>query len=107
MKNKKFESISKKDEISQIFSKGKVVSDSIYLLKYLPSKKFRLGLSVAKKNFKHSVTRNKIKRQIRNIIYSFESFPQVDLFVVVKNTYKTNKYPEMQKSLQTLSKKIK
>lgn len=107
MKNKKFESISKKDEISKIFLKGKVVSNSIFLFKYLPSKKFRLGLSIAKKNFKHSVVRNKIRRQIRNIFYSFKSFPSIDLFVVVKNTYKTDKFLEMSKSLETLCKKIK
>ncbi len=107
MKNRKFESISKKDEISKIFSKGRVVSDSIYLLKYLPNKKFRLGLSVAKKNFKHSIVRNKIRRQLRNIFYSFKSLPNVDLFVVVKNTYKPTEYHAMTKKLETLCKKIK
>ena len=106
MKNKKFESISKKSEISKIFSKGQVISNSVYLFKYLPSKTFRLGISAAKKNFKLSITRNKIKRQLRNMFYSFNSFPKIDLFVIVKKTYKTNEYGEMLKHLKLLYTKL-
>lgn len=107
MKNKKFESIKKNFEFSLIYSKGKTLSDKNILVKYLPSKKFRLGLSVSKKVSKLAVTRNKIKRQLRNIFYSYDGLPNVDLFVIVKPSYNPQKYNEIKLSLYKLISKIK
>ncbi len=107
MKNKKIESIRKNQEFQKIYSKGKVLSSKFYVLKYLPNKKFRLGLSVSKKHFKTAIARNKIKRQLRSIVSSIDSLINVDLFVIVKPTYKTNEFNLMKSNLTELYSKIK
>lgn len=107
MKNKKFSSIRKNEDFSKIFSKGKTISNSVVLLKFLPSKSFKLGISVSKKISKLAVYRNKVKRQIRNIFYSLDDFQPIDLFVIVKPKYDPNKYNEMKLSIIELYSKIK
>lgn len=62
--------LNKTKDIENVSKKGKSIGSKFFVLKYLPnsSKNSRIGFVISTKISKKAVERNKIKRQMREII---------------------------------------
>ncbi|MDR0740037.1 MAG: ribonuclease P protein component [Mycoplasmataceae bacterium] len=98
MKNKNICVLKKTKDFAFIIQNHKVFNNVIFKIKAIPNNLniLRYGLAVNKKNFPKAVTRNLIKRQLRQMIQKLEA-KSVDMIVVVKSNYINNKYISNQK----------
>lgn len=95
MKNKQIIVLKKSHEFKKVMSKrDQNVTNPIFRIHYFPNrlKKIRFGLAVNKKNFKTAVLRNKIKRQMREIIRNLSDIKSIDIVVIVKYAYINNTF---------------
>jgi ribonuclease P protein component len=93
MRNKQIVVLKKTQDFKKVMTNRNLnVSNPVFRIHYLPNKiqKLRFGLAVNKKNFKTAVLRNKIKRQMREIIKSVSPPKNVDIVVIVKYAYINN-----------------
>jgi ribonuclease P protein component len=65
---------------------------------------FKAAISVSKK-YGNAVKRNKIKRQVREILSKLDVMPKFDIFIVIKNNANTLSFSEIKTSIETLIKK--
>jgi ribonuclease P protein component len=98
MKSKKIYVLKKTKDFAHIIQRHKVFNNVIFKIKATPNdlNVLRYGLAVNKKNFPKAVTRNLIKRQLRQMVQKLEP-KSVDMIVVVKSNYINNKYISNQK----------
>ena len=102
MKNKKYESLRGVKNFKKLQQSKKLFSTNIVNLKYIKNDlgKFRVAISISKKNFKRAVIRNKIRRQIKAIIYKLNKIPEsIDLLIYVKQSYKTDQFEKNEKEI--------
>lgn len=99
--------IKKNDDFQKVYKQGKSVANKqfiIYRLNNQENKHFRLGISVSKK-IGNAVTRNRIKRAIRE---SFTRHKQDiikdDFIVIARNPSKDMTVEEIHKSLEHVMK---
>lgn len=95
--------IKKNEEFSRVFNEGKSVANRqfvIYSLKKEGQNHFRLGLSVSKR-VGNAVTRNRIKRIIREVFHEWKDDlkNEYDYVVIARKPTATMDYHEMKKSL--------
>ena len=67
---------------------------------------FRFAVSVSKK-YGNAVERNKIKRQVREIISKFDIIDIFDVFVVIRVSSKNISFAEIKSSITSLIEKLK
>lgn len=96
--------IKKNEEFSQVFNQGKSVANRqfvLYVLEKEGQKHFRLGLSVSKR-VGNAVTRNRVKRLIREIFRQLEKQLEdnYDYVVIARKPTAEMDFHEMKKSLQ-------
>lgn len=102
---KKFR-IKKNEEFQYVFRKGKSFANRQLVIYYLEKKEqthFRVGLSVGKK-IGNAVTRNRIKRYLRQAFQELDSsikYPY-DIVIIARNPTKNMGYEEVKKSLTHL-----
>lgn len=101
--------IKNKKEFDNIIKKGKSIKNKYFILYYVEKKEeeSRYGIAVGKK-IGNAVTRNKIKRQMREIIKLSKKEFQKDkdyIIIIRKESLKLN-FLEMQKNLIFLIKKV-
>lgn len=103
----KHQRIKKNNEFQKIFKKGKSFANRQFIIYVLKSDQpeFRLGLSVSKK-VGNAVTRNRIKRYIRQVFLELqeEILPNADYVIIARNQAATLDYHETKKSLQHVMK---
>jgi ribonuclease P protein component len=100
---KKEQRIKKNEEFQEVFKKGKSTANRqfvIYSLKKEDQQVFRIGLSVSKKVGK-AVTRNRIKRSVKEIFhkYSEQLQPGRDYVVIARIPTANMDFHEIEKSL--------
>lgn len=100
---KKMYRIKKNEEFARVFNEGKSVANRQFVL-YMLEKKgqshFRLGLSVSKR-IGNAVTRNRIKRVIRELFQDFEEGlnQELDYVVIARKPTADMDFHEMKKSM--------
>ncbi|HEX6593317.1 MAG TPA: ribonuclease P protein component [Bacillota bacterium] len=97
-------------EFQCIFKTGKSFANRqlvIYYRKKPHQKHFRVGLSVGKK-IGNAVTRNRIKRYLRQAFHELEDqiFPEYDMIIIARQPTKQMSFHEMKKSLRHLLSKV-
>ena len=102
--------LKKKKDFENVFKRGKGFKQGFLYLKIVKNKlkTSRFAVVVGKNFSKKAVERNKIKRQIREIIQANlpEIKPAIDGVIVVLPKTKTN-FPELKKTIDKLFKKAK
>jgi ribonuclease P protein component len=96
--------IKKNDEFQEVFQKGISTANRqfvVYVLDKSEQSNFRMGLSVSKK-IGNAVTRNRIKRLIRQIIHEFkdEIGNEKDFIIIARKPTADMNYEEFKSSLQ-------
>ena len=107
---KKIEVVKKKEEFNDIIQNSKFIKNDLYTI-YIRKAVYsysRFGLAISKK-VGNAVVRNKLKRQIRNIIDNNKDFfsKTKDYIIMIKKSCTTKKYQEMNDALVQLIKEIK
>lgn len=108
---KKKNRIKKNEDFQKVFKHGKSMANRqfvIYMLDQPEEKEFRLGLSVSKK-IGNAVTRNRIKRLIRQVFMEEKENLKTgtDYIVIARNPASEMNYHEVQSSLMHLFRKTK
>ncbi|WP_067727764.1 ribonuclease P protein component [Oceanobacillus damuensis] len=98
--------IKKNEEFQSAFKHGKSFANRqlvIYYLKKNDQKHFRVGLSVGKK-IGNAVTRNRIKRYLRQAFQELEERIRhpYDIVIIARNPTREMSYDEVKKSLTHL-----
>lgn len=73
----------------------------VYIKKNHDNSHFRFAVSVSKK-FGNAVYRNKIKRQVREVISKFDISPKYDVFIVIKVSANTLSFEAIKESITKL-----
>ena len=109
MKNKKITTLRSNYQIKELFKNGNTKKTNDFLLKYQKNKTgdLQFAISVNKKVFRTAVLRNKIKRQVRQIIRSFNQIKSIDMLVSVLNNYINNKFETNKRNITNTYKQIK
>jgi ribonuclease P protein component len=92
------------DEIESIIKKRQSKGNKYFVLyknENHDNKHFRFAVSVSKK-FGNAVKRNKIKRQVREIISKKDIIDHYDIFIVVKNGANSLTFTEIKNSIEWL-----
>ena len=103
--------IVKEKDFKQVFRKGKYLSQDLLNLKYVKNNldKSRFGFTIGLKISKKAVIRNKIKRQMTEIIR--HNLPSIkkgfDIVIMPKPAIVDQNYQEIKKILVSLLKKTK
>ena len=95
-------------DFQAIIKQKKSVASRQFVLYYAKNdfNHYRAGVSVSKKLGK-AVERNKIKRQVREMIYGiFEDQESSDYIVIVRNGYLSKSFDENKRDLAKLRKKV-
>lgn len=100
--------VKKSSEIENIMKKKQSKANGyfvIYKNKNHENSHFRFAVSVSKK-FGNAVYRNRIKRQIREIISKMDIMDNYDLFIVIRNKANTLSFSECNDLIVSLVKKL-
>ena len=105
---KKLYRVRKNEEFSKIIGDKKSVADGCFVLYFADKKQdsARVGISVSKK-LGGAVERNKIKRQVREmvrLVLDFDNYPK-DLIIIVRKDFLNKTFEENKKYLEILIKK--
>lgn len=101
--------IKKKLEISAILDRKQSVGDACFSLSRREvegAPHFRFAVSVPKK-FGGAVARNRVKRQVREIVRANHFRPTVEFFVIVRAAANTKSFQELKTSLEKIFAKAK
>ena len=107
---KKINIIKKNDNFKKIIDTGKLIKNNNYII-YYKNKKYkyyRFGISVGKKISNRAVVRNKLKRQIKNIIDNNKNEYQnsKDYIIILKKSCLEETYSDLEKSFINIMKQI-
>jgi len=100
-------SVKKSSDIEKIIKKRKSVGNThfvVYKSENHEETHFRFAVSVPKK-FGNAVHRNKIKRQIREIMAKLDVIDKIDVFIVVKKNANELDFEQIKKSITWLMNK--
>ncbi|MDR2654397.1 MAG: ribonuclease P protein component [Mycoplasmataceae bacterium] len=101
MKNNFIESIKEKKRIELIYNSKKNIWTKNFKISYLKNNDHKIFfvIFVNKKKFKLAVKRNKIKRQIRNILFTYKKNLGFDIGVSILPNYTTENFAQIKTDL--------
>ncbi len=99
--------LKKSREFTNIINQNQKVKSKYFSIYYQKSEKTHYGISVPKK-IGNAVTRNKIKRQLKNIIYNNEKDIQqtFNYVIIIKEAILSLDYIGLEKELLYIIKKV-
>lgn len=107
---KKKEIIQKSSEFSRIIKKRNGISNRLFIVNIEPTNNQtpKFGITFVKK-IGNAVTRNKLKRQVKNIIDNNKDLiaPNNDYIIIIKKEAVNKKYFELETNLKEIFLKIK
>lgn len=102
--------LTKKKDFDATYQQGKAVGGKLFLIRFKPNQegRIRVGIVISKKVAKKAVTRNKLKRRIREIVRSviLKSKESVDLVIIVKKAAASASYLELESEWKNILTKI-
>ena len=100
--------IKKSEEFTSIIKNNQSVKSKYFSIYYVVSEKNHYGITLPKK-IGNATLRNKIKRQIKNIIYHNEKDIQegYNYVIIIKEAVKKLNYQEIEKELLYIIRKVK
>ena len=104
---KKINILKKSTDFSRIIKKNKafVYKDYIIYIERVDNSQYHFGISVSKK-LGNAVVRNKIKRQIKNIIDKKDYQNNFNCIIIVRKGILLKKYDDMEKEIYEAFKKL-
>lgn len=99
--------IKKSENFTKIINTNKKVKSKYFSIYFVPSEKNHYGITVPKK-IGNAVMRNKIKRQIKNIIYNNEKdiLLGYDYVIIIKEAVKNTTYNDLERELLYIIRKV-
>lgn len=99
--------IKKSEDFTKIINSNNKVKSKYFSIYYVSSEKNHYGITVPKK-IGNAVTRNKIKRQIKNIIYNNEKdiLLGYNYVIIIKEAVKNVPYSDLEKELLYIIRKV-
>ena len=100
--------LKKSQEYTNIIQKGKNIKNKYFKIFYLPNNTTLYGITIPKK-VGNAVIRNKLKRQIKNIIMENELYIQknYNYVIIIKEPAKNLQYQILEEELLKLMKKVR
>ena len=104
---KKKEIIKKSNDFTNIIKKGKKIKNKYFSIYYIENSKTLYGISVPTKTGK-AVVRNKIKRQVKNIIDNNKNYIQnnYNYVIIIRKEILSLSYKDIEKELIDLFKRM-
>lgn len=107
---KKFNIVKKNEDFKKVIKNGRYYKNPCFVI-YIYNNNlnhYRFGISVSKK-LGNAVVRNKIKRQMRNIIDKYKNYysNQLDYIIIVKKDYNMRSFNEVENNFLTILESIK
>lgn len=99
----------KNHDFKYLINEGKSVSNSHFFIYYVNRVDFgtiRIGVSVGKKLVRFAFKRNKIKRQIRNMLVNIKKDWPINIVIMIRKKYLSNSYENNLSSLLNLLMRI-
>lgn len=96
-----------KSVIDKIFAKGKSVSNSLIMLKFIDSDESKFLFAVSSAKFKKAVDRNRIKRLMKESIRDLVINISGKSIAIVYRGVDVPKFEDVKKSIVELTKRIK
>lgn len=96
-------------QFEKLIVNGKYLANRDFFIYYFyrnDDKDIRIGISVPKKRFNKAFIRNKIKRQIKNMLIDIKKDWSIDIMIIVKKKYLDNDYNNNKLSLFSLLNKL-
>lgn len=103
MNDSRINTLKKNEDFQKILKIGKKINDSAFMLFYVDNKNshFNFGIAIGSK-LANAVIRNKIKRQVRQIIKNYyynQSIANIDLVIVIKKDFINKSYLAKKESI--------
>lgn len=106
---KKVNVVKKNDDFAKAIKKGRYYKHPYFVIYIYKNNfdKYRFGISVSKK-LGNAVCRNKIKRQMRNIIDKYKNYYSngLDYIIIIKDGYKKASFEQVENNYKLLIDKI-
>lgn len=106
---KKINIVKSNEEFNLVMKKGKCIKNKYFVMYSIPNNldKYRFGISVGKKVC-NAVNRNKLKRQVRNILDYHKNLysKSKDYIIIVRKSSLDEKYLILEENLVNLLKKM-
>ena len=105
---KKYRRVTRSEEFQDIIHKAAKKTSALYVVYYRPKKEEynRIGIAVSKKSG-HAVVRNRIKRQVRQIVDETGALEtDQDMIIIVRRGYNPDNYAASKDALETLVKQV-
>ena len=100
--------LKKSEEFTEIIKNNQSFKSKYFSIYYIKSDKNHYGITIPKK-IGNAIVRNKIKRQIKNIIYNNEKNIQLgyNYVIIIKEAVLDLNYAEKEKELLYIIRKVK
>lgn len=106
---KKINTVKKNEDFKKVIKKGRYYKNPCFVIYTYNNSlnHYRFGISVSKK-IGNAVVRNKIKRQMRNIIDKYKNYysNELDYIIIIRKDYNAKSFNEIENTFHNIIKSI-